>query len=114
MTMQTDVQGVLDQIKTAQQKPLGDPRFQNLSGLGKAGTFSESASATSGLTFYDLELGAKFSLSGTDAIAQHDSPGFGQRRHPGGMASDHRDQYHRLTVRRFFGKSRRGNGGRHA
>jgi hypothetical protein len=60
MTMHTDVQNVLDRIKTAQQKPLGDPRFMNLVGLEKSGTFSESASATSGLTFYDLELGAKF------------------------------------------------------
>ncbi|MGA9216599.1 MAG: hypothetical protein WBD78_14295 [Methylocella sp.] len=60
MTMETDVQNVLDRIKTAQQKPLGDPRFQNRIGLEKAGTFSESASPTSGLTFYDLELGAKF------------------------------------------------------
>ncbi|MGH8598083.1 MAG: hypothetical protein ACREXT_15620 [Gammaproteobacteria bacterium] len=59
MTMQTDVRDVLDRIKTAQQKPLGDPRFKNLVGLEK-GTFSENASATSGLTFYDLELGAKF------------------------------------------------------
>jgi hypothetical protein len=60
MTMHTDVQNVLDRIKTAQQKPLGDPRFMNRIGLEKADTFSESASATSGLTFYDLELGAKF------------------------------------------------------
>ena len=60
MTMHTDVQNVLDRIKTAQQKPLGDPRFMNVVGLEKSGTFSESASATSGLTFYDLELGAKF------------------------------------------------------
>jgi hypothetical protein len=59
MAMQTDVQNVLDRIKTAQQQPLGDPRFKNLIGLEKS-TFSESASATSGLTFYDLELGAKF------------------------------------------------------
>jgi hypothetical protein len=59
MTMQTDVQNVLDRIKTAQQQPLGDPRFKSLVGLEKS-TFSENASATSGLTFYDLELGAKF------------------------------------------------------
>ena len=59
MTMQTDVQDVLDRLKTAQQRPLGDPRFKGLMGLEKS-TFSESPSATSGLTFYDLELGAKF------------------------------------------------------
>jgi hypothetical protein len=59
MTTQTSVQDVLDSIKTAQQKPLGDPRFKDLMGLEKS-TYSESTSATSGLTFYDLELGAKF------------------------------------------------------
>ncbi|MGH7886562.1 MAG: hypothetical protein ACREPG_01765 [Candidatus Binatia bacterium] len=59
MTMQTDVQDVLDRLKTAQQQPLGDPRFKSFIGLEKS-TFSQSASATSGLTFYDLELGAKF------------------------------------------------------
>ncbi len=50
---------VIDRLKTAQQKPLGDPRFRGLLGLEKS-TFTESASATSGLTFYDLDLGAKF------------------------------------------------------
>jgi hypothetical protein len=59
MTTQTNVQDVLDMLKTAQQKPLGDPRFKSLVGLEKS-TFTENASATSGLTFYDLELGAKF------------------------------------------------------
>lgn len=51
-------QDVLDRLKTAQQRPLGDPRFKSLLGLEKS-TFSQNASATSGLTFYDLELGAK-------------------------------------------------------
>jgi hypothetical protein len=59
MTMQTDVQDVLNRLKTAQQKPLGDPRSMSLIGLEK-GTFPQSTSPTSGLTFYDLELGAKF------------------------------------------------------
>lgn len=59
MTMHTDAQDVLDRLKTAQSKPLGDPRFKSLIGLEKS-TFSQSSSATSGLTFYDLELGAKF------------------------------------------------------
>src|ERR1700720_3807179 len=59
MTMHTDVQDVLDRIKTAQQQPLGDPRFKSLLGLEKS-TSTQSATATSGLTFYDLELGAKF------------------------------------------------------
>ncbi len=60
MTMQTDVQDVLDRLKSAQQRPLGDPRFKGLAGLEKSGTFTESTSPASGLTFYDLELGAKF------------------------------------------------------
>jgi hypothetical protein len=59
MTNHTDVQDVLDRLKTAQQRPLGDPRFKSLAGLEKS-TFGQSGSATSGLTFYDLELGAKF------------------------------------------------------
>ena len=42
---------VLASLRTAQQQPLGT--------LGKS-TFTEAASANSGLTFYDLELGAKF------------------------------------------------------
>ncbi len=42
---------VLASLRAAQQLPLGT--------LGKS-TFTEAASATSGLTFYDLELGAKF------------------------------------------------------
>jgi hypothetical protein len=57
MTTQTNVQDVLDRLKTAQQKPLGDPLKSF--GLEKS-TFTENASATYGLTFYDLELGAKF------------------------------------------------------
>ncbi|WP_020177061.1 hypothetical protein [Methyloferula stellata] len=59
MINQTADNDVLDRLKTAQQKPLGDPRFRGLLGLEKS-TFTESASATSGLTFYDLDLGAKF------------------------------------------------------
>src|ERR1700724_1636763 len=56
MTIHTDVQNVLNRIKPAQHQPLGDPRFKSL----EKSTFTQSASATSGLTFYDLELGAKF------------------------------------------------------
>ncbi len=47
----TDTQEVLANLKSAQQQPL--------SSLVKS-TFKESGSSTSGLTFYDLELGAKF------------------------------------------------------
>jgi hypothetical protein len=59
MTIHTDVQDILDRLKTAQQRPLGDPRFKELAALGKS-TFGQASNATSGLTFYDLELGAKF------------------------------------------------------
>lgn len=51
----------LQQMQEALQKsfsaPIADPRMPE--GLAKS-TFSQNASATSGLTFYDLELGAKF------------------------------------------------------
>lgn len=51
----------LQQMQEALQKsfsaPIADPRMPE--GLAKS-TFSQSGSATSGLTFYDLELGAKF------------------------------------------------------
>ena len=47
----TDIQEVLAGLKSAQQKPLD---------MLTKSTFTESMSATSGLTFYDLELGAKF------------------------------------------------------
>jgi hypothetical protein len=58
MTTQAKVENLLASIKSAQQKPLGDPRLESLIGLEKS-TFTESMSATSGLTFYDLEVGAK-------------------------------------------------------
>jgi hypothetical protein len=47
-----DIQEALKSIKAAQASP--DLK------LGKASSFVQSASATSGLTYYDLELGAKF------------------------------------------------------
>ena len=59
MTMETNVQEALNGLKTAQQRPLSDPRIQSLMALEKS-TFSQAGSPTSGLTFYDLELGAKF------------------------------------------------------
>ena len=48
MTMHTDVQDVLDRLKTAQQQPLGDPRFKSLIGLEKS-TFTQSANRPPGL-----------------------------------------------------------------
>jgi hypothetical protein len=59
MTIHTDVQDILDRLKAAQRRPLGDPRFKDLAALGKS-TFAQSPNGASGLTFYDLELGAKF------------------------------------------------------
>ncbi len=50
----------MEAIMKAQKSPMGDPRFANIPGLAKADTFVQSASATSGLTYYDLEAGAKF------------------------------------------------------
>jgi hypothetical protein len=55
MSMETTSQDSLAQIKAAQSRPLADPRFAQLN----KSTFTENASATSGLTFYDLEVGAK-------------------------------------------------------
>lgn len=60
MTNQPTVQELLGMLKTAQQSPMNDPRLDGLLGLEKADTFVQSGSATSGLTFYDLEPGAKF------------------------------------------------------
>lgn len=44
-------------FKKAYASPIADPRMSDM--LQKS-TFTQSGSATSGLTFYDLELGAKF------------------------------------------------------
>jgi hypothetical protein len=57
MTTQANPQDILDAIKKAQSQALGDPRLDSLM---KASTFVQPTSATSGLNFYDLELGAKF------------------------------------------------------
>jgi hypothetical protein len=52
------IRETLDAIMKAQRTPMaGDPRLPD--SLQKS-TFAQSGSATSGLTFYDLELGAKF------------------------------------------------------
>jgi len=55
MTPQQNAMELNDAIRKAQSAPIFDPLF---AGLEKA-TFSQSASATSGLTYYDLETGAK-------------------------------------------------------
>jgi hypothetical protein len=54
----TAVQNALElkeAIRKSQMTPLNDPRFASL----EKSTFAESASATSGLTYYDLEPGAR-------------------------------------------------------
>ncbi|MGO9007611.1 MAG: hypothetical protein ACLQIQ_08610 [Beijerinckiaceae bacterium] len=55
--MTTEAQSLqsLENIKAAQQRPLADPRLADL----EKSTYTQSTSATSGLTFYDLETGAK-------------------------------------------------------
>lgn len=47
----------MEAFKKAYSSPIEDPR---LNGVLAKSTFAQSGSATSGLTFYDLELGAKF------------------------------------------------------
>ena len=55
MTAQQTALELNQAIRKAQTTPLFDPRFASL----EKSTFSQSASATSGLTYYDLETGAK-------------------------------------------------------
>jgi len=50
-------QDTLAAFKAAQKSPIDDPAFAGL--LAKSSTFSESGSPTAGLTFFDLEAGAK-------------------------------------------------------
>lgn len=52
----SEIQNTLNAFTKAYQAPISDPR---LNGLQKS-TFSQSTNPTSGLTFYDLEAGAKF------------------------------------------------------
>jgi hypothetical protein len=59
MSVQPKLEDILDAIKKAQSIGIADPRLAGINGLEKS-TFAQNASATSGLTFYDLELGAKF------------------------------------------------------
>jgi hypothetical protein len=62
MTMHTDVQDVLDRLKTAQQKPLGDPRFKSLIGLEKTSTFSQARPPPPGLPSTIWNLARNFSI----------------------------------------------------
>ena len=58
MTAHVPVADILAAVKKAQSVGIEDPRLEGIEGLAKS-TFGQSASATSGLTFYDLEVGAK-------------------------------------------------------
>ena len=102
MTATTD--DVLASLRAAQQQPLGN--------LAKS-TFTESASATSGLTFYDLELGAKFLYPVLTPLRNAIPPRVGPRRHPGQLARGHRHQHARAALRRLQRQPRRRAGRRH-
>jgi hypothetical protein len=55
------VQQTIAAMKQAAKNPVTDPAFSGFAGLlAKASTFTEASSATDGLTYYDLEAGAKF------------------------------------------------------
>src|SRR4029077_13925855 len=58
MTAHVNVTDILAAVKKAQSVGIEDPRLAGVEGLAKS-TFAQNASATSGLTFYDLEVGAK-------------------------------------------------------
>jgi len=48
-------------MKQAARNPVTDPALAGFAGLlSKASTFAQASSPTSGLTYYDLEAGAKF------------------------------------------------------
>lgn len=55
MTVQQTALELSEAIRKAQAAPMFDPRFASM----EKSTFSQSTSATSGLTYYDLESGAK-------------------------------------------------------
>jgi len=54
------VRQTLDAIMKAQQAPIQDPRLAGILQKDANSSFHQAGSAVSGLTYYDLELGAKF------------------------------------------------------
>jgi hypothetical protein len=54
------VQQTIAAMKEAAKNPVTDPALAGFAGLAKASTFAQASSATDGLTYYDLEAGAKF------------------------------------------------------
>ena len=55
------VQQTIAAMKEAARNPVTDPMLAGFAGMmAKASTFTQASSPTSGLTYYDLEVGAKF------------------------------------------------------
>jgi hypothetical protein len=55
-----DIGQFLVEVQKAQKSPMMDPILAGVLAKSDPSTFQQSASPTSGLTYYDLELGAKF------------------------------------------------------
>src|ERR1700728_877159 len=54
------VQQTIAAMREAARNPVTDPALSGFAGLAKTSTFSQATSPTDGLTYYDLEAGAKF------------------------------------------------------
>lgn len=54
------VQQTIAAMRQAARHPVTDPALAGFAGLAKASTFGQASSPTDGLTYYDLEAGAKF------------------------------------------------------
>lgn len=59
MTAQSTMAETIAALKSSQSVAVPDPRLRGMMGLEKTSTFTQSGSPISGLTFYDLETGAK-------------------------------------------------------
>ena len=85
-------------VKKAQRRPLTQDT------LNKA--YTQSSSATTGLTYYDLQPGGFVALSGDHAATQPHSPRRHRPRRPGQLEGRHRHQY-QLAGRRCVGRQPR-------
>jgi hypothetical protein len=54
------VQQTIAAMREAAKNPVTDPALSGFAGLAKTSTFAQASSPTDGLTYYDLEAGAKF------------------------------------------------------
>ena len=54
------VQQTIAAMREAARNPVTDPALSGFAGLAKTSTFAQATSPTDGLTYYDLEAGAKF------------------------------------------------------